>query len=196
MIPALADDDAQAVDDRSVGLSWRGKVAEVAGSFTSNGAFRPVGYAQYPALVNLAPSARTEWLTVSGRLNPRQWLSLSGWYNTPRGTRPEGQPPSHLLANATIQSKFLPTFKSGIFNLKLQVSVEHWGAGILGRDSADAQLTLPSATFYRGYIGLQLGSFTAYYDRYNMQGSTLVYVPGLPIPRYISTFGVRWEFAN
>ena len=196
MVPALRDDSAQAVDDRSVSLAWRTSFAELEGSFTTNAGFQPTGYAQYPALVRVGPSGRTDWLSVSGRLAPRQWLILSGWYSTPLRVHPEGQPPSHFLAHATIQSKFLPTFRSGIFNLKLQVSVEHWGAGILGRDSADAQLTLPSATFYRGYIGLQLGSFTAYYDRYNMQGSTLVYVPGLPIPRYISTFGVRWEFAN
>jgi hypothetical protein len=46
----------------------------------------------------------------------RQWLSFDGWYSTPQGPRPEGQPPTHSMLNATIQSKFLPTFRSGIFN--------------------------------------------------------------------------------
>jgi len=194
--PAILADSAQGVDDRSVSLAWRSSLAELEGTFTTNAGFHPAGYAQYPALVSLAPSARTDWLSLSGRITPRQWLVVSGWYNTPLAGHPEGQPPSHALVNVTIQSKFLPTFKSGIFNLKLQVSLEHWGAGVLGRDSAGTQSTLEAATYYRGYLGLQIGSFTAYYDRYNMQGSLLAYVPRLPIPGYASTFGVRWEFAN
>jgi TonB-dependent receptor-like protein len=196
MLPMLRDDSAQTVDDRSVSLAWQSSFAELEGSFTTNGRFRPAGYAQYPALVRLAPTPRTDWLSVSGRVAPRQWLILSGWFSTPRIVRPEGQPPNHALVQATVQSKFLPTFKSGIFNLKLQVSMERWGAGVLGQDSAGTQLSLPAATFFRGFLGLQIGSFTAYYDRYNMQGSEKAYVPGLPVPKYAQTFGVRWEFAN
>jgi TonB-dependent receptor-like protein len=196
MLPAIRDDAAQTIDDRSVSLAWKRSFAELEGSFVTNAGFRPAGYAQYPGLVALAPSSRTDWLSLSGRLAPRQWLLLSGWYSTPRAARPEGQPPKHALVHATVQSKFLPTFKSGIFNLKLQVSLEHWGAGVLGQDSSGAKLNLPAASYFRGYIGLQIGSFTAYYDRYNMQGSDKAFVPGLPIPKYASTFGVRWEFAN
>ena len=196
MLPAIRDDESQTVDDRSVSLAWKSSFAELESTFTTNTGFRPAGYAQYPALVRLAPSGRTDWLSVSGRVAPRQWLILSGWYSTPRVARPEGQPPNHMLVHATVQSKFLPTFKSGIFNLKLQASLEHWGVGVLGQDSAGTQLSLPAATFFRGYLGLQIGSFTAYYDRYNMQGSERAYVPGLPIPKYVSSFGVRWEFAN
>lgn len=196
MLPALATDSAQGVDDRSVSLAWRSKAAELEGSFSSNAGFRPAGYAQYPSLVAIAPSERTDWITVSGRLTPRQWLTLGGWFNTPRAPYPEGQPPSHALVHATIQSKFLPTFKSGIFNLKLQVSLEHWSAGVLGQDTTGTPVNLEAATYFRGFLGLQIGSFTAYYDRYNMQGSRKAYVPGLPIPPYASTFGVRWEFSN
>jgi hypothetical protein len=133
---------------------------------------------------------------VNARLAPRQWLILDGWYSTPQGVRPEGQPPTHSLLNGTIQSRFLPTFKSGIFNLKLQGTVENWSPGILGRDTSGTAVTLKGATQFRGYIGLQIGAFTAYYDRYNLQGTRLPYVPGLPVPRFASTFGVRWEFSN
>ncbi|HEV8148970.1 MAG TPA: Plug domain-containing protein [Gemmatimonadales bacterium] len=195
-LPVIRADSAQAVDDRSVSLAWRKSFAELEATFTTNAGFQPAGYAQYPALVSIAPSGRTDWLTVSGRIAPRQWLILSGWYNTPRAGLPQGQPPNHALIYATIQSKFLPTFKSGIFNLKLQASMERWGAGVLGRDSTGAQVAVEAATYFRGYLGLQIGSFTAYYDRYNMQGTLKAYVPGLPIPTYASTFGVRWEFAN
>jgi hypothetical protein len=197
-LPAILDNQSQSVDDRSVSLAWRGRVADLEGTFTTNAGFQPAGYAQYPALARIAPTARTDWLTLSGRISPRQWLSVSGWYNTPRTGHPEGQPPKHLLLNATIQSKFLPTYKSGIFNLKMQVSLEHWGAGVLGEasDSAATKLNLPAATFFRAYLGLQIGSFTAYWDLYNMRGSDKFYVPGLPVEKFGQTFGVRWEFAN
>jgi hypothetical protein len=100
--------------------------------------------------------------------------------------------------NATIQSKFLPTFKSGIFNLKLQASMESWGTGVLARDTSGAAVTHRGATQFRAYIGLQIGAFTAYYDRYNLLGARddLGYVPRLAVPAYASTFGVRWEFLN
>jgi hypothetical protein len=146
--------------------------------------------------MTIAPSARTEWLTFSGRLSPRQWVVLDGWYSTPRGSLPEGQPRTHSVVNATIESRFLRTFPSGIFGLKLRVSMESWGTGILGRDSLDTPVTLRGATFLRGHIAIRLGSFMAYYDRYNLQSSRLFYVPGLEIPGFASTFGVRWEFSN
>jgi hypothetical protein len=195
-LPAIRADVAQDIDDRSVSLGWQSSLAELEGTFTTNAGFHPAGYAQYPSLVSLAPSGRTDWITLSGRITPRQWLVVNGWFNTPRASHPEGQPPNHALVNLTIQSKFLPTYKSGIFALKLQVGFEHWGAGVLGQDSAATQLILPAATFLRGYLAFQIGSFTAYYDRYNMQGSDKAYVPGLPVPKYAQTFGVRWEFAN
>jgi hypothetical protein len=100
------------------------------------------------------------------------------------------------VVNATIESRFLRTFPSGIFGLKLRVSMESWGTGILGRDSLDTPVTLRGATFLRGHIAIRLGSFMAYYDRYNLQSSRLFYVPGLEIPGFASTFGVRWEFSN
>jgi hypothetical protein len=193
-IPA---DAAQDVDDRSVAVRWRPVgFAEAEGTWTSTAGYAPRSFDQYPSIVSIAPSARTEWLTFSGRLSPRQWVILDGWYSTPRGSRPEGQPRTHSVVNATIESRFLRTFPSGIFGLKLRVSMETWGTGTLGRDSLDAPVTLRGATFLRGHIAIRLGSFMAYYDRYNLQDTRLFYVPGLEIPGFASTFGVRWEFSN
>jgi hypothetical protein len=74
--------------------------------------------------------------------------------------------------------------------------MESWGTGVLGLGPDGAPVTLPGATFFRGQIQLRIGDFLAYYDRVNMQGTDLAYVPGLPIIRFASTFGVRWEFSN
>lgn len=198
--PMLRADSAQRVDDRSVSLAWHSSFADLEGSFVTNAPFRPAGYDQYPTIAFIAPSnllTRTDWVTVAGRVSPRQWFSVSGWFSNPARYAPEGQPPKHAMVAATIQSKFLPTFKSGIFNLKLSVSMERWGAGVLGQSADSLPITLPAVTYYRGYIGLQLGSFTAYYDRYNLQGTqNVAHVPGLLIPGFASTFAVRWEFRN
>jgi hypothetical protein len=195
-LPAILADEAQDLDDRSISVAWRSRFAEIEGSYSSNAGFRPASYAQYKTLASIAASERTDWVTVNARISPRQWIILDGWYSTPRGVRPEGQPPTHSIVNGTIQSKFLPTFRSGIFNLKLQVSMENWSPGVLGQDKDGAPIPLAGATCLRGYIGLEIGAFTAYYDRYNMQGTRCVYVPGLDVPGFASTFGVRWEFIN
>lgn len=150
----------------------------------------------YRMIDTIGPSGPTKWLTVSARIAPFQWFVLDGWYSNPVGSRPEGLPPTHSIVNATIQSKFLPTFRSGIFGLKLQGSMETWGTGVIGRDAAGAPLPLKGATFFRGQIQFKIGDFVAYYDRVNLQASRLGYLPGIPLLRLASTFGVRWEFSN
>jgi len=198
--PMLRTDSAQRVDDRSISLAWHSSFADLEGSFITNAPFRPAGYDQFPTIAFITASdllTRTDWVTVAGRVSPRQWLSVSGWFSNPARYTPEGQPPQHAIVSASIQSKFLPTFKSGIFNLKVSVSMERWGAGVLGQTADSLPITLPAVTYYRGYIGLQLGSFTAYYDRYNLQGTqNVAHVPGLLVPGFASTFAVRWEFRN
>ena len=194
--PAILSDSAQDLDDRSVTAGWHFGFGEIEGSYSWNAGFQPIGYDQFPGIPRIAPSGRTEWASINARIAPRQWLVLDGWYSTPQGRRPEGQPPTHSIVNATIQSKFLPTFRSGIFNLKLQISMEGWSPAALGRDSTGAAVTIKGATFFRGYIGLQIGSFTAYYDRYNLGGTRLDWIPGMRPPAYASTFAVRWEFLN
>lgn len=194
--PMISTDEAQDVDDRSVAVAWRARFAEFEAGWSSTSGYRPRAFDQYPGIAAIAASGRTDWLNIGGRLSPRQWIVLDGWYSTPRGDRPEGQPPTHSVLNATIESRFLRTFPSGIFGLKLRVGMESWGTGVLGRDTLGVPVMLRGATFFRGHIALRLGSFSAYYDRYNLQGTQLFYVPRLEVPRYASTFGVRWAFAN
>ena len=169
--PSLRSDLPHDLDDRSLIGAWRSRRADVEVSYTSNTGFRPGGYAQYPELATIAPSIRTSWMTVNARVSPLQWVIFDGWFSTPSGTRPEGQPPTHSLINATIQSKFLPTFKSGIFNLKVQATMENWGTGVMGRNPAGDPVTLRGSTQMRAFIGIQIGAFMAYYDRYNLLGA-------------------------
>ena len=159
-------------------------------------AFAPERFSLYRTIDTIGPSGPTRWLTVSGRLAPKQWFIIDGWYSNPIGAKPEGQPPTHSIVNATIQSRFLPTFRSGIFGLKLQGSMETWGTGVIGRDKTGQPITEKGATFFRAQFQLKIGDFVAYYDRANFQASRAGYLPNLPLLRLASSFGVRWEFAN
>lgn len=194
--PSRLADQAADLRDWAALLSFeRPRVAfEVA--YWNTGRSTPLGFSLYRETPSLGPAAATRWVTFSGRVAPRQWLVLDGWYSDAIGAGPEGQPPTHSVLNATIQSRFLPTFRSGIFALKLQATMESWGTGVLGRDPDGAPVMLKGATFMRGLIQFQIGTFTAYYDRINLAASRLGYVPGLPLLRFASTFGVRWEFSN
>ena len=159
--------------------------------------FEPQTFPLYRGVTALAPLEQTKWLTVQARLAPRQWFVLDGWYSNPiGGAKPQGLPPTHSIVSATIQSKFLRTYRSGIFGLKLQGTMESWGNGVIGLDGHGVAIPLKGATFFRALLQLRLGDFVAYYDRVNFQSTKLTYVPGLPILKLASTFGVRWEFSN
>ena len=186
---------ASITDIGALGSFDHPRLAVEAGVWRTSG-FEPKTFPLYRTIDSLRPSEATKWLTVSARLAPLQWFIIDGWYSNPIGSRPDGVPPTHSIVNATIQSKYLPTFRSGIFGLKLQGSMESWGDAVIGRDSKGGAVALKGATIFRAQLQLQIGSFIAYYDRANLQGTDLGYLPGLGIIRFASTFGVRWEFSN
>ncbi|HYF39767.1 MAG TPA: TonB-dependent receptor [Gemmatimonadales bacterium] len=194
--PALLADVEQDVRDFQGSVAWkRGRLGvEVAYSRTS--AFAPYGYADFPRIPGIAPAPRTEWITGSVRIAPLQWITLETWYSDPRGTAPEGLPPTHSFSAATLRSKFLRQFPSGIFDLKLRLSVESWGRGTIGRDAFGAPVVLRGATFFRSLVQVQLDRFSIYWDRTNLSSTGRTYVPGFEVPAYGSNFGVRWEFLN
>jgi hypothetical protein len=196
--PAILTDRAQSLTDWQASARWERPWAGVEVGFARTDAFRPLPYRSFtPTVPALAPAPRTDWLTVSWRLAPKQWLTLEGWYSDPTGAAtPDGLPATHSLTTATIRSKFWRTFPSGIFDFKAQLSYETWGDGTIGRNSVGAPIALDGASFWRTEIELRLDSFLLYWDRYNLQASRKSYVPGLRLLNFGSTFGVRWEFQN
>ena len=195
-VPFVAGDSAQDLSDREAYLSWQRNWIGGRVGYSRLAAFRPAAYPQFAQIDSIGASGPTEWLNVEGRISPRQWLTFSGWYNHPLGLAPQGTPPDHSVINAAIRSKFLRTFPSGIFDLKLSLSVENWGTGVIGLDAQGAPIALPGATFVRALIQMQFSGLIIYYDRFNLTNSTLSYVPGFPIPQNAATFGVRWAFLN
>lgn len=194
--PPVPGDSAQALSDRelsaTVDRSWVGLRA----TYTRTGALSPVPYYQFALVDTIGAQASTEWVTLHARLAPRPWLTVQGWYSDALTSQPEGTPPNHSVVTAAIRSKFLRTFPSGIFDLKLEIAMESWGSGTLGRTATGDPVTLDGATFFRGLIQLKLGQFQVYYDRYNLMNTRKTYHPGLRQPSQAYTFGIRWSFHN
>jgi hypothetical protein len=194
--PSVLNNPEQDVRDLQAAIGWsRARLGFQVG-YARTSAFLPVSYADFPRVPQLGPSPRTEWITASVRLAPLQWLTLETWYSDPRAVSPDGIPPTHSVTSGTIRSKFLRQFPSGIFDLKLRLSMESWGTGVIGRDAAGTPIELHGATFFRSLIQIQLDRFYIYWDRGNLTSTDLTYVPGFRIPGYGSNFGVRWEFEN
>ncbi len=194
--PALLADTAQKLRDFEGQLGWDRARLGLQVGYARTAAFNPFAYADFIRIPTLGASSQANWLTLSGRVSPVGWITLQGWYSDPIDGTVDGVPPTHSLATATLRSKFLRKFRSGIFDLKLQVGIEAWGRGTIGRDPSGAPINLRGATFFKSLVEFQLQSFTVYWDRGNLSATKLTYVPGFRLPAFGSNFGVRWEFLN
>jgi hypothetical protein len=194
--PAIPTDTAQEISDYGAAIAWERERLGVRLAFARTAPFSPFGYSEFPRIASIGPAPEIDWLTASVRLAPVRWITLEGWYSDPREVTPEGIPPTHSMTAVTLRSKFLRQFPSGIFDLKLRLSMESWGTGVIGRDDTGTPVRLGGATFFRSLLQIQLQSFSLFWDRGNLTATELTYVPGFEIPAYGSVFGVRWEFLN
>jgi hypothetical protein len=194
--PSIATDTAQKLRDFSAQVGWHRARMGLQLGYERTSAFNPFAYADYLEIPSLAPASDVDWITVSARVAPVQWITLESWYSDPTKGTVDGVPPTHSLTTATIRSKFMRTFPSGIFDLKLQLSMEAWGRGTIGRDVAGDPINLRGATFFSSQVVIELQSFMIYWNRDNISSAKLTYVPGFRLPNYGSNFGVRWEFSN
>ncbi len=195
--PTLASSPEQRFSDLegSAAVAWRRLGLEA--GYSRNDGWSPVSFRQFLLVPGLGPVPRTEWVTLQARLMPLSWLTLESHFEHPlKGVLPDGQPPKHAYSTATIRSRFLRNFPSGIFGLKVQGVVESWSPGVIGRSGDGSAILFPGASFVRGLLQFQIGPFFAYYDRVNFRSTKAGYVPGYPYLGLGSTFGVRWEFAN
>jgi hypothetical protein len=196
--PALLATQAQQLKDLEGTIGWQTRPVGLELSYSRTAAFQPFAYQPYPSIPSFGPQPQTEWLTAHGRISPVRWISLDSWYSDPRGGGlPDGLPPTHSFSAATIRSKFWRTFPSGAFNFKVQIGVEAWGDGIIGRDSTGVPIKLRGQTFLRSLVELQILGLIIYWDRWNLASlRDGEYVPGFPQPIYAFAFGVKWEFTN
>lgn len=194
--PAIASDSGQEIFDLDGRFSWQGSRVGIEVGVSQTDGFRPFAPEPFLLVDSLGRVGRTRWATFMGRIAPRQWLTIEGWYSDPLEGTVAGIPPTHSAITGTIRSKFLRTFPSGIFDLKLQLAMEAWSDGVIGLDATGAPIKVGGATFFRSLVQIQLGSLLLFWDRVNLSANKRSYVPEYLLPRFGSTFGARWEFRN
>jgi hypothetical protein len=88
-------------------------------------------------------------------------------------------------------------YKSGVFALRGEASVESWSRSSLGgRDSLGAAIPLGPASFVGTNIELRIADFTAYWMTRNYNAMRGSYVTGLGYPKRVQYYGVTWLFRN
>jgi hypothetical protein len=194
--PTLATDEAQDIGEYGLRGRLRTRYLTLEGGISSTESFSPYPFRPYHQIDSLRPLGRTDWVDLGARLTPLPWMSLDAVYSNPRGAAPDGLPPTHTVVKGEIRSRFLRTFPSGIFELRLAGEVETFGTGVIGTTSAGVPIPLKGATFVKMGVGLKLAGFQFFWERINTQGTKLTYVPDHPVPTLGQTFGMRWEFRN
>ena len=195
--PAVLASPEQDVSEAEVGLLWDRDWIGVEGRISRTGAFVPLAYQEIPLVTTLADVPATTWVSVGGRLKPLDWISFRGWYSQPSGsTAPGGAPARHWTLTGTIRTKFLRTFRSGAFDLKLEAGYEGWRAGVLGFDALGGPVTVNEAHYLRTRVQVAIESFSIFWESRNVLDETENPVPGFRIPQYSGAFGVRWGFTN
>lgn len=195
--PSIAAETAQSLLDLSGSVAWESRLLAAEVGLAQADAFRPIAFETLlPTIASIEAPGRTNWFTAKGRLSPFPWIGVEAWYSTPLEVAPQGQPGEHLLAVGSIRSKFLRTFPSGAFDLKVQLGVERWGAGVLGLDPVGGQVVLPSQLYLQARLEIAIQSFRVYAQRANLMGELPGYVPGFPVANQATIFGVRWGFLN
>jgi hypothetical protein len=189
--PALRQDTARRTLDRSVRAGFDTRLLSGHGGLAERDAYAPLPFPDLPVIAALNPSTRSTVFLADAKIQPLKSLTMDGWYANPIRGRADFQPPTHGRAQLTFRSKFWRTFRSGAFDLKLQIAMESWSRGTAGISQ-----TLNGITFYEAFVSFQIVGFTAFWDLRNAYNSREGYVPGMPYPRNAQTFGVRWEFFN
>ncbi len=194
--PSLASDTAQKVASFEGSFGFERPWLGVEVGLTRTSAFAPRVFQPYLVVDHFQSLADRSWITGSIRLRPVQWLTLESWYSDPTGEGINGMPPTHSYTTATIRSRFLHDFPSGIFDLKLQVAMDAWSDGVVGFDAGGNPIKLGGATFFRSLIEIRLAGLVLFWDRLNLSAARRSYIPEYPMPRAGSVYGVRWEFLN
>lgn len=198
--PALPADTLQETHDRAVRLGFDTRPLAGHVSLVQRDAYQPLPLGEIGVLTGLAPTSAATYWVADARLQPINALSLDGWYETPRAYPLTGaadfQPPSHLRAQVTFRSKFWRTFRSGAFDLKVQVAMESWSGGTAGLGAGGIPEQLRATRYFETFLALQIVGFTAFWDLRDALNEQRQYIPGLYYPNNAQVFGVRWEFKN
>jgi hypothetical protein len=197
--PALADDTAQLAVDWALKLGVRaGPLTGFAG-LVHRDSYMPLPFGELEVVPLANPAPERLDLVAALRFQPVPPLVLEGWYSDPVDppeARVDFQPPTHARVQLSFRSKFWRTFRSGAFDLKLQLGVESWSSGIAGATPAGEPIRLEGVTFSEALVAFQIVDFTMFWTVKDALNVRKQYVPGLGYPASAQLFGVRWEFRN
>jgi hypothetical protein len=195
-VPGFPTDTAQATADFGARAGVASRHLTLHAGLERRDAFAQPAVSSVPGIgaIPAAPATTYGVADLTVWLGP---LALSGWFARPvSDTAAAFDPPDHARAELTFRSKFWRTFRSGAFDLKAQLAVESWSAGMAGLDSAGVPIPLPAATQSEAYLQIELVHFSAFYSLKNPFGSRQGFVPGFDYPRTIQSFGAKWSFQN
>jgi hypothetical protein len=194
--PAIPTSVEQDVREVGGALAWNSRRLGVEGRIERTAAFAPDGYQELPGLVSIAASPSSTWLSAGGFVRPLDWITVRGWYAPGSQPAAEGLPPRHWSMTGTIRTNLLRTFRSGAFDLKLELGYEGWRAGTLGEGPGGAVINIGEAHYVRSLVQVAIESFSVFWESRNLTDETAGYVPGYRVPRFSGMFGVRWGFMN
>jgi hypothetical protein len=192
--PALIADTAQRTVDVAARAGFSTDWLTLHAGVERRDAFTPPPLVMIPDLPPLPTSPAAMFAVADLTLNVGP-LTVSGWFADPVADSVSAfEPPTHSRAALTFRSKFLRTFRSGAFELKVQVAIEAWGSGTAGTDDAGTAVPLPGTSVAEAFLQVELARFHAFYSLKNALRSREGFFPGFEYPRNLQTFGVKWIF--
>jgi hypothetical protein len=194
--PAVATSPEQDVREVEGALAWRTRRIGADARIARTAAFAPTAYQELPGIPVIPDVPASTWISAGGYLRPFDWITVRGWYAQASSPAPAGLPPRHWSMTGTIRTRLLRTFRSGAFDLKLELGYEGWRAGSLGADGSGVGVPLAEAHYVRSQVQVAIESFSIFWESRNLTGETAGYVPGYRMPKFSGMFGVRWGFMN
>ena len=196
--PAIVDDSVQKTLDRTIRAGFRSQPVSGHVGIVWRDPYLPRPFNEISPIAAFDTTRATTYLVADARLASSRALALDGWYSSPLvGESGNLQPPKHTRIQLTYRSKFWRTFRSGAFDLKVQIAAEFWSGGVGGYDLNGSPVELPAASFWDAFIEFQLVDFVAFWNFRNMYNSKETYYPGLDyVKRAVQIYGVKWEFSN
>ena len=201
--PSVLTDTAQKVIDLSAGVGINTRRLDLDLTLTRHGAYAPSVYGTFGPIVPAYPGAAVRTATAAFAVRPTPYITVSGWLREPlvktevQPLTSAYEPPHHSRVWATFRSRLLPVLRRGAFDFTAEASMEGWGRGALGVDTATgAPIILKGATVVDYRLELRLLNAALFWTIRNARGERYATLPGLPMPVGNQSYGVRWEFSN
>ncbi|MBI1723708.1 MAG: hypothetical protein HYR48_07360 [Gemmatimonadetes bacterium] len=195
--PENLGDTAQRVLDWSFGAGLHLRRGDLEVGFARHGTFEAPAFEVFRRQIPFGTSLLVRTVTATVSVRPTSYLTVSGWYRHPLDPIQSAfEPPHHSRVALTFRSRFLPTFRRGIFDVVGQVGLDGWSDGVAGTDSTGAEIELKGATTLDWLLEIRLVGAVLFWTMRNSQLERYSLVPGFEMPRGLQRFGVRWEFTN